>query len=128
MGVLRSVTVSREMFGACSHAGRLQASHPRCPVPNHPFGVAPEAAYANDWVVGSGVDVDAGSEVDCAAGLTQRPADRGCGGPRCVEVVKAAQHGVAWKRRPSSGEEPCDVSAFFVNGEDRKSTRLNSSH
>jgi hypothetical protein len=51
----------------------------------------------------------------------QRPADRGCGGPRGVEVVKTAQHSVAGERRPSSGEEPGDVSAFFVNGDDGRS-------
>src|SRR6187401_3659475 len=108
----------REMLGGCGYARRLQARHPGATVTRHQFGVTSKAAHADHWIVGSDVDVDAGSEVHSAFGLTQRPADRGRGVARGVEVVEPAQHSIARERRAGSREEPRDVTAFLIDSDD----------
>ena len=119
MRVLRRVAVPWEMLGGCRYASRLQASHPGPAVPRHQFGVTAEAADADHWVVGSGVDVDTGGEVHSASGLTQRPADGGRGLACRVEVVEPAEHSIARERCAGSCEEPRDVTAFLVDSDDR---------
>src|SRR5688572_8789041 len=102
----------REMFGTCSHTGRLQASDPGCAVPRHPFGVATKTADADNGVVGPGVEVNAGSEVHGAARPAQRPADRGRGVASRIQVVEPTQYSVAREWSTRIRKEPRDIAAF----------------
>src|SRR5687767_1792033 len=117
--VQRGVAVPGKVLCARRHTCRLQASDPGCTVPRYTFGVVTKTADADNGIVEPGVDVDAGSEVQGAACPAQRPADRGRGSACGLEIVEPTQYSVARKRGTRSREEPRDVTAFLVYGDDR---------
>ena len=92
-------------------------------MPRHQIGVAAKAANADHRIVGLGIDIHAGREVDGAARATQRPADGGGGVAGGINVVEAAQHSVAREWCTGLRVKTRHVAAFLVHGDDRVRVR-----
>ena len=98
------VAVAGEVLGAGRDAGGLQALDPGGGVARDERRVVAEAAHADDRVVGGGVDVDVGREVEPDAQRGQLVPDAGRDRAGRRRVVEPAEHGVAdgGRARPGS--------------------------
>src|SRR3954453_2658592 len=117
MGVDVGVTVAGEVLGAGGDAARLQAPDVGGRVPGPQAGVRPEGPYADDGVVGVGVDVGGRRPVEVHAARGQAPAQLPCDTPGEVRIVHGAERVVAGERGARTDVQAGDVAALLVDGD-----------
>src|SRR5690606_19278495 len=119
VGVDRGVAVPGEVLGAGGDPGGLQAADEGAGVAGDEFGVGAEGAQPDDGVVGVGVDVGGGREVDADAGggqvLPQVAGERfGQGG-----VVHDAERVPAGTAAAGADLQPGHLAGLLVGADER---------
>ena len=113
------VAVAGEVLGAGGDAGGLQALDPGGRVAGDERRVVAEAAHADDRVVGGGVDVDVGREVEPDAQRGELVPD--AGGRRARVVAGSSSRpstALPTAVEPGRVVQPGDVAALLVDGEE----------